>query len=251
MQDERLITLFQSLQKATSFEQCWAAYRFAMSDIGLTKGNYVAGLAELEDFNDLIYLTDYDTGFLEAYDELNGKSNDVTLHYCISSQKTLDWSKNPLLNNLTKEQKRVENLIVDYGMLEGFSTPFMRPSGELYGGIAVCIDSIKPKEFDRDIRREQAFYEQATRLFQAYSDGLFSSESMIGEQAFYMPKLNQDELDIIKWLAEGKTTSYIAYDLLNKSIESINKSIASAKKKLNVTSLQELVARALYLGLIK
>ncbi len=65
-----------------------------------------------------------------------------------------------------------------------------------------------------------------------------------------MHALNPLEQEAIRWLSNGYSIKEIADKKLFKSVESINLYIKSAKQKLQVRSRDQLIARAVLLGLV-
>jgi len=252
MKDERLISLLSSLEKANNFDESWAAYREALAELGLSNGNFLSTLTRNPTKDDAFYLHDYSQEFFDLYNEFNGKDHDISLHHAIALGKTLDWSSNPITQRieLNKEQRLIEDISYEYGLNNGYSIPFYNANGELYGGVGLCAQGVSYQEFDKDIRHERTFIDQATSLFQAYTDRHFSYNEMLSHNTSVIGELTDDELETIKWLSEGKTTSFIADSIIHKSISSIDKSISSAKQKLKVSSKDQLIYRAIQLGLI-
>ncbi len=62
--------------------------------------------------------------------------------------------------------------------------------------------------------------------------------------------LTERELDVLKWIAEGKTTWEIAI-ILGVSQSTINFHILNTKEKLNVTNRVQAIVKAIYLGLLE
>ena len=213
------------------------------------------GLSFSEHNNQLpgIYLSNYQNDFLEQYDKLSdnhNETNDTAVKWCLENDETLQWGSQQHIALTTPSSVPVEQLAMDFGMHYGVSIPIRSRSHLYIGGIGICAQGVSHKTYHHEIAINIPLIEKFTHIFHAHLNALDNGTLFMTAAHTSIKQVNALELKTMKLLASGLTIKEIADNKLYKSVEIVNLYIKSSKVKLQVKTRNQLIARAIVLGII-
>ena len=163
---------------------------------------------------------------------------------CVHALKFLNplfWDDESCLIDATPEQISVFRDSTDLGFGVGLTISTVAISPGHYGGIGLCAENISNSEFDS--------------LWQAKSVEIMQILNFLdfGMRRTHLPKmlgLSQREKEVLSWLAGGLRPDQIA-ERLSIGYRTVDKYINSSKQKLNASTRDQAVAKALIFNVIQ
>ena len=169
---------------------------------------------------------------------------DYAAHYCIFNSAPLAWSDMNVLDNkgmLARESSRVLSLARDFSIAKGYTIPLQKP-GPFFAGISIIADkNINQKEINENFHKHYNEIRYILEIFHSYVD--------LSQNAKMHYKLTPREVEMLKWLADGKFVNTIPFQT-NTALSTIEKQIRSMRQKLNAATNTQAVAKAVWLGII-
>ncbi|MCW8919157.1 MAG: LuxR family transcriptional regulator [Gammaproteobacteria bacterium] len=250
--DDHLIEFLTRLQGCGDYDSSWRLFTQVVAELGFTQNAlclFIPG--EILDESANIVLTNYHPDFVAAYEEQGGLQNDSTLQWITSTDQILYWSDPENLTLVRKKHLPIEELSQDFNILNGASFPLKtRYSGSIHC-IGLSATDSRKNEYERDVKRNLDLAIAMSRLLEMHLYQ-FELHQMLEDEAAYseMQPLHPLEQETIRWLSNGYSIKEVADKKMFKSIESINLYIKKAKQKLQVRTRDQLIARAVLLGLV-
>lgn len=165
-----------------------------------------------------------DTWFPVAGDSRIGEDDVIVRHLQSSTAScSIDLKKMP------------SGLAGDSGAETAIVVPLHTTTGKRYG-LVMFGKADRPRH-----EKLAVIAHDAALIFQRYCEAILSPDSISG--------LNDREIQIVRWTAEGKTSAEVAI-ILGLSEHTINSYIAAILRKLHVVNRAQLVASAMRSGLI-
>jgi len=164
---------------------------------------------------------------------------DPTLHAASRSVAPVDWSR----LEKTEGFKSVFSESSEFGMPDtGLTVPVRGPLGET-GLLCVCA-SVRPQEW-RKLKRH-IMGDLLTNAVHLH-DTVMNSEPLM--KALRQPLLSRREIEILQWVAAGKSQLDIG-DILSISSRTVEVHLRSVREKLCTISTPQAVGRAVSLGIV-
>lgn len=252
--DNIICDFIAKLTRSNTAQQSWLVFLDAIEPLGFNSAFY--GLSFLDEQQQVpsgLYLSNYQPQFQVAYDELEGAHgavNDVVVRWCTEMDQPLEWQSAQHLALQTPQNRIIDDLAADFGMNYGVAIPIRSNSSLYTGGIGICAEGVNKKTYDSDIAINVPLAIELSNLFHAHLFQLKNSNLLKMDIRTTMQPFTNNELDTIKWLASGCSIKEIADSKLHKSAESVNLYIKSAKDKMQVKTRDQMIARAVIIGLI-
>ncbi len=248
--DKMLIDFITGLNQCESFEEAWKLYQKVISEQGITQSLYGITLtpSDKRGEEDFLYHTNYSDGFMREYDDNQLSEYDVLVDWCQQRLEPYEW--NTLDFNLTKQQQVLEELSNDYQIQWGYTIPLRLLLGDAWGGVGLCAVGISKKEFEKDVKPNYEYIQLITHTFHSFVQRFPRFTEELTNYDHVIGRLNTNEIETLKWLIHGLSIKEIANKKLFKSVDMVNKYINSAKNKLNAINRDQLIAKAMILGLV-
>ncbi|ALE17942.1 Two-component transcriptional regulator, LuxR family [Altererythrobacter epoxidivorans] len=148
------------------------------------------------------------------------------------------WSDAPRLAKLSKGERDYLDRMADHGMGEGIAVHCTAPNARS-GFVGIGLPE-NPEAIDEAVVRKVSVAAQL--CFQRYC-------ALVGSFGAQLPDLSQRELDVIRWIGEGKSNAVIA-DILGISKYSVDSYVKRIFAKLGVSDRTAAAVKAVALGLI-
>lgn len=148
------------------------------------------------------------------------------------------WSDAARLARLEPEQKAYLELIEKTGMGEGIAVHCTAPTART-GFVGIGLPNSPEKINEASVRQVSV---AAQLCFQRYC-------ALAASFGAELPDLSQRELDVIRWIGEGKSNAVIA-DILGISKNSVDSYVKRIFAKLGVSDRTAAAVKAVALGLI-
>lgn len=193
-----------------------------------------------------VFLTNFSDEWEELAKRENMRSPDLVLIHCVRHTTPIWFSElrealfgdNPSRDRLARYQAAI-----DAGMGNGFCVPLNAQKPVFAAGVVMIGDpKLENAEFEARLRPCLLPITEILRTF----------HSAVDHRELYLGELNltQREQETLRLTALGMRVSQIAYEL-SISARTVEKFIASARKKLRCETLAESVAKAQALGLLE
>jgi DNA-binding CsgD family transcriptional regulator len=144
----------------------------------------------------------------------------------------------------------MEELSLDFNICNGatiqLKTRYTRSSS--YIGLS-ATDSTQ-REYERDVIRNFDLALSLSHILEMHLSQFEPYQMLDSATHSAMQPLHALEQETIRWLSHGCSIREIADKKMYKSVESINLYIKRAKQKLQVRTRDQLIARAVLLGLV-
>ncbi len=156
----------------------------------------------------------------------------------LSSPNPFRWSEASSFKQLTSAEAEYFERLKEFGMEEGIAIHCTAPSARSgFVGVGLPDD---PASID-DAKIQQIAV-AAQLCFQRYC-------ALVGSYGEQLPDLSQRELDVIRWIGEGKSNAVIA-EILGISKYSVDSYVKRIFAKLGVSDRTAAAVKAVALGLI-
>ncbi|SHG41031.1 autoinducer binding domain-containing protein [Cognatishimia maritima] len=226
-----------SLHDAPRSEELYASY---LNDVCSSLGFDDAAYAGINPVGGTMhaYVT-YREDWQHHYLHRGLQNLDPTIHSAMHSVAPVDWSR----LKRTKDFKRIFSDAHDFGISErGITIPVRGPYGE-FGMLSVtrnCDDG----EWKKHRRNVIADLQSVAAHVH---DHVMSSAPI--SRFLHHPQLSDRELEILQWIAAGKSQQDIA-DIINISNRTVEVHLRSARTKLFALTTAQAVGRAIGMSLI-
>ncbi|WFL78780.1 LuxR C-terminal-related transcriptional regulator [Altererythrobacter arenosus] len=148
------------------------------------------------------------------------------------------WSDAPQLRDLTLAERQYLERLEEFGMGEGVAVLCAAPNARSgFVGVGLPAD---PEAIDEAMIRKVSVAAQL--CFQRYC-------ALVSGFSEELPDLSQRELDVIRWIGEGKSNAVIA-EILGISKYSVDSYVKRIFAKLGVSDRTAAAVKAVALGLI-
>lgn len=183
--------------------------------------------------------TTYPDAWRDHYMQQNLHLTDPTLHSAARSIAPVDWSRldqNPAFSSIFDQAK-------DFGLPDiGLTVPIRGPFGET--GLFSVTSSVKADEWT-SLKRKIIANLQLSAVYM--HDRVMKSDRLTDILRY--PNLSAREIEIIQWVAVGKSQQDIG-DILSISPHTVEVHLRSTREKLNALTTAQAVGRAIAIGLI-
>jgi len=248
--ENRLLDFITRLNGTDSFVTAWQVYSEELASVGINQSLY--GFSIMLDgkrtHDDFLFLSNYSEGFLREYNGNQMGEHDVMVDWCEQYDTPLEWNSTPF--NLTKEQKALEELSADYQVMNGFSIPLKLLHGQSWGGVGLSATGISRKEFEADIKPHYEYIQLIVQTFHMFVQKFPRFTEAHSDDDHVLTALTKNEIETLRWLTHGYSIDEIAHKKLFRSVPMVNKYINRAKQKLNAKNRDQLIAKAIILGLL-
>lgn len=235
----------QAFVRAANYEASLEGLAPLVEDLGRALGFDYVGLTHHVDFKDrptgTVSFGNYPASWVEMLLERRYYADDPVHVACQRAMIGFRWTELPRLIDMTPKRAEVLENAHREGVADGFTVPVHIP-GELHGSSSFAI------------RRGREFPEHMIPAAQAAGCFAFEAARRIAKLGFQKEgppgsALTPRQLDCLVLVGQGKSDTDTA-QLLGLSRDTVHQHIETAKHRLNVASRQQLVARALFDGLI-
>lgn len=242
-----------ALNHCKNSEQSWHTFLQFVAKLGFDCAFFGLTFSAHNDNLPGLYLSNYHDDFLTDYDKLSGaydRVTDTAIQWCFDNDQPLQWNSAEHFALTTPQSSLVDQLANDFGMAYGMSIPIRSRSHLYIGGFGVCAQGVSQKTYDNDIIINAPIAVKLANIYHAYVSNIENGSLFMPSTRTSMKQVTDLELETLKLLAAGFTIKEIAATRLFKSVESVNLYIKSAKQKLQVKTRDQLIARAIVLGVI-
>lgn len=187
--------------------------------------------------------SNYPEHWRENYERRNLRAIDPTVAYCFNAYSPLVWMPQSFQG---PEQQAMYEEASAYGLRGGVTLPIHGARGEV--GMLTCVSDRAPDlAFIKDLQhnlgaltllRDMVFESMGKYIVAAPADAMAT------------PVLTARERDCLQWMAAGKTAWEIGR-ILGISEAGVNFHIANMRNKFGVSKRNDVVLRAIRLGLIE
>lgn len=190
-----------------------------------------------------IYLrSNYPDQWRDHYDRNNLRAADPTVEYCFKSSSPFVWMPQSFK---TPEQQTLYEEAASFGLKVGVTLPIRGIGGEI--GMLTCVRDENPgPAFRRDLAQNlgglSLLRDVAFDTLQQYVHASMAPTEEV-------PNLTARELDCLQWMCAGKTAWEIGR-ILSISEAGVNFHITNLRTKFGVSRRNDVVIKALRLGLI-
>jgi DNA-binding CsgD family transcriptional regulator len=231
----------QIFSTASSVDEITELCRFHCQNLGFD--NFVYALRIPTKFSEarVIIIKGYPDLWLERYWELGYHASDPVIAYCSQHVVPIQW--HDLLLDKSSLSALVMNEAAEFGLRAGISMPMHSPRGEL--GILSFALNQQRRSAARAISQHAMPYVQ---LLGGYVHEAVCRVFGVVDPEDKLP-LTLREQECLRWAADGKTSWEIS-QLLKLSERTINFHLNNAMIKLDVSTRQHAIAKAVLRGLI-
>jgi len=251
--ESRLLDFILRLNTTDSFEAAWDVYSKELATLGISQSLY--GYTDVPDghrgHGDYLYLANYSEAFMQEYSDNRMAEHDVAFDWCERNDRPFEWGGQAYTYyTYTKEQKAVEEFSADHQIRYGFTIPLRLLHGNSQGGVGLSATGIDKKEFEIDIKPHFEYIQLVVHTFHMFVQKFPRFTEAKNEYDNVVGKLTANEVETLRWLTLGCSINEIAHKKIYKSVPMVNKYINQAKIKLNARNRDQLIAKAIILGLL-
>ncbi|MVA56853.1 helix-turn-helix transcriptional regulator [Agrobacterium vitis] len=191
-------------------------------------------------------ISNFPDKWITHYSHQKYKEIDPTLKWVGAGQGIAQWSDLLTSDDINKNQRRLMQEAWDAGLANGITLPIMTELGE-----AVAISVVPEPGIGNNERivASLAIVQILTQAFHRKAKGILLSHSLKVGSARRKSFLSPREVDVLYWMARGKTAWEIA-EILNISQKSVDFYTDMAKTKLQAVNRTHAVVKAIMLGLV-
>ena len=190
-----------------------------------------------------VYLrSNYPGQWRDHYDRNNLRTADPTVEYCFKSSSPFVWMPQSFK---TPEQQALYEEASSFGLKVGVTLPIRGVDGEI--GMLTCVrDETPGPAFLKDLNQNLG---GLSLLRDVAFDSLHQYVHAAVTPAEDVPVLTARELDVLQWMCAGKTAWEIGR-ILSISEAGVNFHISNLRGKFGVSRRNDVVIKAIRLGLI-
>lgn len=185
-----------------------------------------------------VLVNDWPDEWYERYVGRDYIEIDPVARYCFGTLEPFGWGEAPVDQDSGSPSQRLMNEATEFGLNDGVCVPIHTEDGMLG-----CV-SFGGAKRDADPRVNMMLH-----LISLYAHGrlrLFRRRPLLAPEAH----LTEREIEVLKWVATGKTSQDIA-DLLSITKRTVDFHMANAAKKLGTVTRAHTVAEAVSYRLIE
>lgn len=238
-----VLTKYESLVNATSKDEVMSQVEQIVQSLGFERFLFaIVPKPNVENSGIFLHST-YPEEWRKRYDSQNLRSNDPTVIHCFKSMTPFVWQPESFQ---TIEQKTLYEEASSFGLRAGVTLPIHGLLGEV--GMLTCVCNELPGQtFLQDLKYNLS---NLSLLRDVVCDAMSAYIAMETTLDTTMPQLTMRELDCLHWMAIGKTTWEIS-QILNISEAGVNFHISNLRNKFGVNRRNDVVIKAIRLGIIK
>jgi len=241
------LTTFELFNSATNLDDLWKKMRGSLENFGITSAFYgttydtnIKQRAKEEGIiESLCHMIDHPKEYTEYFDGSFYIDDDLTAAHCITKTNPFIWHNKTQWGNPTSRQKELMLDSCAFGMEVGVSIP-IRFNQSGIGGLGLCVANVNEKDFEKIWQSNQNDIIKIGYMFDEFTRSNHMNE---------ICPLTPREIEVLCWLASGKTTKVIAHKLGTAS-STVDKQVRSAREKLGARNNEQAVIKALTFGLI-
>lgn len=232
---------FTGLLDVTS-ECTWQEQVFLLTkELGFDQTLYAVLKSKSEPIENAYLRSNYSDTWRDTYDKQGLGYVDPTVTHCLNSSIPLLWTPECFVN---QPQKEMYEEATGYGLRSGIIFPIHGSNGE-FGMMSFVSEHLANRSSQKEIM-------QCMSALSLIRDYVFeSSKKFIHYQS---PddevKLTPREREVIQWTVAGKSSWEISM-ILNCSESTVNFHLSNLRQKLNVNTKQQIIVKALKLGIIQ
>ncbi|MBQ5949945.1 LuxR family transcriptional regulator [Massilia sp. ST3] len=193
-------------------------------------------------FDSAFLRSNYSSEWRERYDRKGFAQVDPTVGHCMTSSLPIVWEPATFTE---PAQRAMYDEASEFGIRSGVTLPVHGPQGE-FGVLSFASDA----EPDDAFRKSVAEVLPGLSLIRDYA---FASSAKFRvqdtRQESSVPRLTRRELEVLQWVAAGKSSWEIAR-ITSCSEATVNFHLANVRQKFGVNTRQQAVVKAIALGLI-
>ncbi|MBA1147801.1 LuxR family transcriptional regulator [Ectothiorhodospiraceae bacterium WFHF3C12] len=243
MDDLTLPEIIESSLQASSVEDLHALCRDICESNGFDYFIYGARFPTSLVKPFVLIVSGYPDEWRERYVERHYIATDPTVTHCVNSVRPLVWDELENGERATDFSRRFMGEARTFGLRSGVSMPVHGGRGE------VAMLSLSSEQSMPAVRGQIHHALPDLYLLSAYVHEAASRLVSAGKLPFKREELTERERECLLWAAEGKTSWETAH-ILGISERTVNFHLQNVANKLNVTSRQQAIARAVAQGLI-
>lgn len=246
MASTSLMKLSEDLRKLNDTDLFWERIAVELEHFGVTSFLYGAIASKIEvqerGFDKSVVLkSNHPKEFLDLFNGHEFLDNDLTAYRALEGTEFSFWHHEQLWDEAPIEQKIQSDIENELGLQVGITVPTeMLTCGSL-GGISICTNELVSHEFD------MMWIEHGTEITQILG---FLDVGMRQQHLSSIISLAPREKEVLKWLASGLRPEEIAFRL-GIGYRTVDKYINGAKGKLNATTRDQAVAKAIIFNAIQ
>jgi len=191
----------------------------------------------------VLIVSGYPDEWRQRYVEQNYIAQDPTVRHCVNSVRPLIWDEVATGIDVSEGDRRFMEEARAFGLSGGASMPAHGGNGEV-AMLSVCSELDMGRIRGQIVRALPELF-----LLTAYVHEAAGKLVSEGKLPFRREELTDRERECLLWAAEGKTSWETAH-ILGISERTVNFHLQNVAAKLNVTSRQQAIARAVAQGLI-
>ena len=230
------------LSACESMDEAWDVYNEALEAYGVEHACYgfMATLPRRAVTTEVLTWSSHATQFTDAYMTGNHPDNDWSVHWAMTRTEPQRWRAPEVLDGLSEQEQRTEELAYDFGLYEGIVIPIRGATPLSWGGIGLAAPNLDPAEWGRLLACHQRELETVSQAFHEY----VLAHGYLGHF-----ELSEREREVVKWIACGLNKHDIA-DKLNISARTAEVHIYRIRRKLDCMNDAQVTAKALVFNLI-
>lgn len=209
--------------------------------LGFEQVLYGAALSKHTPLEQAFVRTNFPAEWRANYESRKLHVVDPVVGHCLTSSLPLVWTARTFV---TPDQQTLYEEASAFGIGGGITLPIHGPNGEF--GMMCFVSDVEP---ERKFRSALNHFISALLLLRDYAFDSSLKFLRPAECRVPPPPLTNRELEILKWMMAGKSTWEIAKIGLC-SEATVNFHIANIRKKFDVNSRGQAVAKALRLGIV-
>ena len=252
-----IVDAIQRISLATSFDEAWDALHKSTEQLEVKLGSYAFGFpvdktldgvecSTLPIQSEGVSKHAYDTDFMDFYDDGAFFEYDTTVLWAGRNRRPALWTEidRPVVNgDWNGKFADLYHGARDFGLKSGVVIPLRKRSDLALGGMVFVTDSeLKPGQADQLLTERMPALQQLAEAFHLYRPISDLSSVKIG--------LSRREKECLQYLSQGLGHKQISYRLETHD-RTVQKQIASAKKKLSAETATQAVVKALAYELIE
>lgn len=245
MTSTSLLKLAEDLQRLNDINLFWDRIDRELQNYGVAGMLYAcaASKQEVEErglSSSIFFKSNYPTSYFEAFPGASFADHDLTSEHSYQSSSPIFWHHDEEWEAATKEQKYQFEVEADLGFDIGVTVPTASHTSMSLGGVGLWFNDEDRNTFGGMwVDKQREIVSIVGLLEIGMRQQHFSS--VVG--------LSSREKEVLEWLASGLRPDQIA-DRLAIGYRTVDKYVVSAKYKLNATTRDHAVAKALILNLI-
>lgn len=235
-------TTYDALMNARDETDTVARLHTAAQGLGFDKVLFAVIPQPKVNIGEIYLRSNYPNQWREHYDRNNLRAADPTVEYCFKSSSPFVWMPQSFK---TPAQQTLYEEAASFGLKVGVTLPIRGVSGEI--GMLTCVRDENPgPAFLKDLGQNLG---GLSLLRDVAFDSLHQYVHASVAPAEEVPTLTARELDCLQWMCAGKTAWEIGR-ILSISEAGVNFHITNLRTKFGVSRRNDVVIKALRLGLI-